>query len=309
MKSPHDQPSYSAAVRRFCHRRCCFRIVQGPFFPATSSAFNFFRTSVWDHLRAVRRAALHLRTLVTATVFSIVAVPLGSALPFFLPSWPPQSFRHFGILHRSLAAVPSVIYGVLGVFIVVPLMRQYIQRPQAFPLRVPPVFQAQPTASGFLTAGIVLPFWSPLYHFRSREVLLSVPARPARSRPLSRPRAGNPRGQWSFLCPRGHFCRFPGPCPGPTSNYGLTMVIGIPHHQRFSLFSGYSIAAVIASEHKPPAIYIRSLDRAWPVLFILTFLLNGFARLLMSPLPSAAADWARNEPWSSLAQICRALSC
>src|SRR5260370_10790630 len=75
-----------------------------------------------------------------------------------------------------LAAVPSVIYGVLGIFIVVPLMRQYIQPALKHSLGFLPLFQGPAYAVGFLTAGLVLAIMVIPYIISvSREVLLSVP--------------------------------------------------------------------------------------------------------------------------------------
>src|SRR5260370_7241062 len=75
-----------------------------------------------------------------------------------------------------LAAVPSVIYGVLGIFIVVPLMRQYIQPALKHSLGFLPFFQGPAYGVGFLTAGIVLAIMVIPYIISvSREVLLSLP--------------------------------------------------------------------------------------------------------------------------------------
>src|SRR5260370_19896687 len=75
-----------------------------------------------------------------------------------------------------LAAVPSVIYGVLGIFIVVPLMRQYVQPALKHSLGFLPLFQGPAYGVGFLTAGIVLAIMVIPYIISvSREVLLSVP--------------------------------------------------------------------------------------------------------------------------------------
>src|SRR5258708_28202743 len=91
--------------------------------------FNFFRTSVWDpifdHFGAL---PFIYGTLVTATVSLLIAVPLGIGAAIFLAELAPARVSDtLEFFIDLLAAVPSVIYGLLGVFIVVPLIRQYIQ--------------------------------------------------------------------------------------------------------------------------------------------------------------------------------------
>ena len=151
-----------------------------------------------------------------------------------------------------LAAVPSVIYGLLGVFIVVPLMREYIQPALKNTLGFLPFFQGPAYGVGFLTAGIVLAIMVIPYIISvSREVLLSVP-RDQREAALA---LGSTRWEstWKVVVP---FARtgimgsiFLALARALGETMAVTMVIGNTPTISASLFSpGYSIAAVIANE-------------------------------------------------------------
>src|SRR6266487_2489736 len=186
-----------------------------------------------------------------------------------------------------LAAVPSVIYGLLGVFIVVPLMREYIQPGLKNTLGFLPLFQGPAYGVGFLTAGVVLAIMVIPYIISvSREVLLSVP-RDQREAALS---LGATRWEstWKVVVPfaRGGIFGsiFLALARALGETMAVTMVIGNTPTISASLFSpGYSIAAVIANEFTEATgdLYLQSLIELGLVLFLLTFILNGLARLLI----------------------------
>ena len=83
-----------------------------------------FHESLGSQLRRLRRAALHLWHAGHRRGLAVIAVPLGIGAAIFLAELAPASLRHPAFLIDLLAAVPSVIYGLLGVFIVVPMMRE-----------------------------------------------------------------------------------------------------------------------------------------------------------------------------------------
>ena len=191
------------------------------------------------------------------------------------------------IMLDLLAAVPSVIYGLLGVFIIVPLMREYIQPLLKSTLGFLPLFQGPAYGVGFFTAGIVLAIMViPYIVSVSREVLLSVP-RDQREAALA---LGSTRWEstWKVVVP---FARtgimgsiFLALARALGETMAVTMVIGNTPTISASLFSpGYSIAAVIANEFSEATgdLYLQSLIELGLVLFILTFVLNGLARLLI----------------------------
>jgi phosphate transport system permease protein len=251
--------------------------------------FAFFITSVWDPIAGDFGALPFIYgTLVTAFVSLAIAVPLGIGAAIFLAELAPQKVSDtLQFFIDLLAAVPSVIYGLLGIFIIVPLMRQYIQPFLKATLGFLPLFTGPAYGIGFFTAGIVLAIMViPYIVSVSREVLLSVP-RDQREAALA---LGSTRWEstWKVVVP---FARtgimgsiFLALARALGETMAVTMVIGNTPTISASLFSpGYSIAAVIANEFSEATgdLYLQSLIELGLVLFILTFILNGLARLLI----------------------------
>jgi phosphate transport system permease protein len=266
-----------------------FELWQGSVLPRHKFGFNFFRTSVWDPIFDQFGALPFIYgTLVTAGVSLVIAVPLGIGAAIFLAELAParlsDSLEFFIDL---LAAVPSVIYGLLGVFIVVPLMRDYLQPALKNSLGFLPIFKGPAYGFGFLTAGIVLAIMVIPYIISvSREVLLSVP-RDQREAALS---LGSTRWEatWKVVVPfaRGGIMGsiFLALARALGETMAVTMVVGNTAIISASLFSpGYSIAAIIANEltEATSNLHYQSLIELGLVLFVLTFILNGLARLLI----------------------------
>src|SRR5579863_8202986 len=138
----------------------------------------FFWTKVWDpNFDNFGAAPFIYGTLVTSAVALCLAVPLGLASAIFLSELAPRKISDtISFLIDLLAAVPSVIYGLLGIFIVVPLMRTTIGPAIKSVLGFTPLFSGPNYGVGFLTAGIVLAIMVvPFIISVSREVLLTVP--------------------------------------------------------------------------------------------------------------------------------------
>jgi phosphate transport system permease protein len=266
-----------------------FELWQGSVLPRHKFGFNFFRTSVWDPIFDQFGALPFIYgTLVTAAVSLVIAVPLGIGAAIFLAELAPARISDtLEFFIDLLAAVPSVIYGLLGVFIVVPLMRQYIQPGLKHSLGFLPLFQGPAYGVGFLTGGIVLAIMVIPYIISvSREVLLSVP-RDQREAALS---LGSTRWEatWKVVVPfaRGGILGsiFLALARALGETIAVTMVIGNTPIISASLFSpGYSIAGVIANELTDATsdLHYQSLIELGLVLFLLTFTLNGLARLLI----------------------------
>jgi len=257
--------------------------------PRKVFGFHFFVTSVWDPIMDQYGALPFIYgTLVTSAVALLIAVPLGIGAAIFLAELAPA--RVSDILQffiDLLAAVPSVIYGLLGVFIVVPMMRTVIFPALNKPLGFLPIFAGPSYGVGFMTAGIVLAIMVIPYIISvSREVLLSVP-RDQREAALA---LGSTRWEstWKVVVPfaktgiMGSIFLALARALGETM--AVTMVIGNTPKVAASLFApGYSIAAVIANEFTEATgeLYLQSLIALGLVLFLLTFILNGMARLLI----------------------------
>src|SRR6202171_591543 len=266
-----------------------YELWQGSFLPRHKFGFAFFRTSVWDPIFNQFGALPFIYgTLVTAGVALLIAVPLGIGAAIFLAELAPARISDtLQFFIDLLAAVPSVIYGLLGFLVVVSFIRTGIFPALYKPLCFWPIFKGPPYGVGFLTAGIVLAMMVIPYIISvSREVLLSVP-RDQREAALA---LGSTRWvfTWKVVVP---FARtgimgsiFLALARSLGETMAVTMVIGNTPTISASLFaSGYSIAGVIANELTDATsnLHYESLVELGLVLFLLTFILNGLARLLI----------------------------
>jgi phosphate transport system permease protein len=251
--------------------------------------WHFWVTQTWDpvfeHFGAL---PFIYGTLVTSAVALVIAVPLGLAAAIFLAELAPRSISdRISFLIDLLAAVPSVIYGLLGIFVVVPLMRTTLGPALKDTLGFLPLFTGPNYGVGFLTAGIVLSIMVvPFIISVSREVLLTVP-REQREAALALG-ATKWESTWQVVVPwartgiTGSIFLALARALGETM--AVTMVIGNDPKIRGSLFApGYSIAAVIANEFTEATgkLYLSALIELGLVLFLMTFILNGLARLLI----------------------------
>lgn len=249
----------------------------------------FFWTKVWDaNFDEFGAAPFIYGTLVTSAIALIIAVPLGLASAIFLSELAPKKLSDIvSFLIDLLAAVPSVIYGLLGIFIVVPLMRTTIGPALKSLFGFTPLFSGPNYGVGFLTAGIVLAIMVvPFIISVSREVLMTVP-REQREAALA---LGATRWEstWKVVVPwartgiMGSIFLALARALGETM--AVTMVIGNNPKISASLFApGYTIASVIANEFTEATgnLYLSALIELGLVLFLMTFILNGMARLLI----------------------------
>jgi phosphate transport system permease protein len=192
------------------------------------------------------------------------------------------------LLVELLAAVPSVIYGLVGVSILVPLMRTWVEPVLRSLTGGFFLFSGPAYGVGFLTAGLVLAIMViPFIVSVGREVLLAVP-REQREAALA---LGSTKWEttWRVVLPYarpgiyGAIFLALGRALGETM--AVTMVIGNRPEVARSLFApGYSMAAVIANEFTEATgdLYLQSLIEVGLVLFVLTMVINAVARLLIA---------------------------
>lgn len=251
--------------------------------------WHFWLSRTWDPVAEQFGAAPFIYgTLVTSAVSLIIAVPLGLAAAIFLAELAPRNISDtISFLIDLLAAVPSVIFGLLGIFIIVPMMRTMIGPALKDTLGFIPLFQGPNYGVGFLTAGIVLAIMVvPFIISVSREVLLTVP-RDQREASLA---LGATRWEstWKVVVPwartgvSGSIFLALARAVGETM--AVTMVIGNDPKIVTSLFApGYTIAAVIANEFTEATgkVYLSALIELGLVLFMITLILNGLARILI----------------------------
>jgi phosphate transport system permease protein len=246
----------------------------------TSSALSrakfgwaFLFTRVWDPVAGEFGALPFIYgTVMTSALALAMAVPLGIGAAIFLSELaPPRISDALTFVIELLAAVPSVIYGLLGIFVLVPLMRHL----------------GAPYGVGVFTAAVVLVVMIlPFIVSVSREALLAVP-REQREAALA---LGATRWEstWHVVVPFARLGIFGSVFLALARAIGetmaVTMVIGNDPAIRASVFApGYSIAAVIANEFTEATsdLHLSALIELGLVLFALTMLLNAIARLLI----------------------------
>src|SRR5579862_1401284 len=251
--------------------------------------WNFLFTTTWDPVAGQFGALPFIYgTLVTSALALILAVPFGVGAAIFLAELaPPAISDTLTFLIELLAAVPSVIFGLLAIFVLVPALR-IVEPAIRSVLGFLPLFQGAFYGVSLFSAGIILAIMIvPFIISISREVLLAVPA-DQREAALALG-ATTWESTWQVVVP---FARkgitgsiFLALARALGETMAVTMVIGNEPKIHASLFApGYSIAAVIANEFTEATgdLYLSALIELGLVLFALTIVINGAARLLIA---------------------------
>jgi phosphate transport system permease protein len=250
---------------------------------------DFVTRSTWDPTRDIFGAAPYIYgTLVTSAVGLVIALPVSVGLALFLTEMAPAGFRSFiSFPIALLAGIPSVVYGLWGLFVLVPILRRYIEPFLASTLGFLPLFQGAPIGLGYLAAGVVLAIMIlPTITSISIEVLQTVPG------PLREAALALGATRWEAIriavVPYaragivGATMLGLGRALGETM--AVTMVIGNSPSIRASLFApGYSLPAVIANEFAEASgeMHTSALAALGLLLFAVTIVLNIVARILV----------------------------
>jgi phosphate transport system permease protein len=251
--------------------------------------FRFLVTSTWDPV-AERFGAVPFvyGTLVSSLLALVIAVPLGVGAAIYLAELAPRRVRTpIAFLVELVAAVPSVIYGLWGIFVLAPLLRTWVQPALGRTLGFLPLFQGPPYGVGMLAAGIILAIMVvPFITAVSREVLLAVPnSQREAALALGATRCETTRlavlryGRSGLV---GAVLLGLGRALGETM--AVTMVIGNRPEVALSLFApGYTMASVIANEFTEATsdLYLAALTEIGLLLFVITVAVNAIARLLV----------------------------
>jgi len=227
-------------------------------------------------------------TVITSAVALLISIPLGVGAAIFLSEMAPARISNgLTFLVELLAAIPSVIYGLLAIFTLVPLMRSYVDPFLKKTLGFLPLFQGPAIGMGYLTAGIILAVMTfPFIISVSRESLLAVP-RDQREAALA---LGSTKWEttWKVVVPYAKMgilgSIFLGLARALGETMAVTMVIGNDPSIHASLLApGYSIAAEIANDFTEATgqIFPAALVELGLVLFCLTIIINGLARLMI----------------------------
>lgn len=251
--------------------------------------FNFFFTQTWDPVSGQFGALPFIYgTVVTSVVALCISIPLGVGAAIYLAELAPLGISNgLTFLVELLAAVPSVIYGVLAIFTLVPLLRDHVQPALKQTLGFLPIFQGPIYGVGFLAAGLILAIMTfPFIISISREALLEVP-REQREAALALG-ATKWESTWQVVVPYARLgimgSIFLALARALGETMAVTMVIGNDPRIKASLFApGYTIAAVIANEFREATgdLYLSALIELGLVLFLITMIINAGARLLI----------------------------
>ena len=250
---------------------------------------SFLVTKTWDPVAGQYGAWPFIYgTVVTSALALFIGIPLGVGAAIFLAELaPPAISDALTFLIELLAAVPSVIYGLLGIFVLIPILRTVEPAIRAV-LGWTPLFQGPFYGVSLFSAGVVLAVMIiPFIISISREVILAVPA-DQREAALA---LGATRWEstWHVVVPyarkgiMGSIFLALARSLGETM--AVTMVIGNDPKVKASLFApGYSIAAVIANEFTEATgeLYTSALIELGLVLFGLTIVINAMARILVA---------------------------
>ncbi len=252
----------------------------------------FLVTEVWNPVTEVFGAASSIYgTLVSSLIAMVLAVPMSLAIAYFLVELAhPVVGRIVGPLIELLAAIPSIIYGMWGLYVFAPFMREHIQPVLHGYLGFLPLFQGPPLGIGMLTAGVILSFMIlPFITAVCRDVFQLVPAVVKESgfglgaTPLEvLAKITIPYGSAGII---GAVLLGLGRALGETM--AVTFVIGNAHRISLSLLApGNSIASTLANEFAEATtpIYISSLIALGLVLFLLSLLVQFLAQWLIGRL-------------------------
>ena len=262
------------------------------------SAFGpaFFVTDEWNPVTEKFGALVPIYgTLVSSFIALIIAVPIGFGIAVFLTEVaPPWLRRPVGTAIELLAAIPSIIYGMWGLFVFAPIMADYIQpwlqKHFGETIVIGPLFQGAPLGIGMLPAGIILGIMIiPFIAAIMRDVFATTPKFLKESAYAMG--ATTWEVVWHVVLPYTRVGALGGVFLGLGRALGETMavtfIIGNTHRLSTSLFEpGNSIASTLANEFNEAVggMHTSSLIALGLVLFMITFIVLTLAKLLLYAL-------------------------
>jgi phosphate transport system permease protein len=250
--------------------------------------FSFLKGRVWNPIKGDFGALPFVYgTIVSSLIALLISVPLSLGIAIFLVEQAPYYLsRPIGFLVELLAAIPSVVYGLWGIFVLAPFLRVHVEPPLQRWFGWLPLFQGSITGIGLLTGGVILAIMvTPIISAVVRDVLAAVPS--------SQREAALALGATKWETTRvvlvngapgiaGAVILGLGRAIGETM--AVTMVIGNRPQISASLFEpSYTIASVIANEFTEATqdLYLSALVELGLILFLVTFVVNAIARLLV----------------------------
>lgn len=253
--------------------------------------FGFLTSGEWDTQRGLFGAApMIYGTVVSSVLALLLAAPLALGVAIFLSEFSPRWLRQpVSFLVDLLAAIPSVVYGLWGIFVLLPILRDTVMPFLADTLGLgnTPFFSGPRYGNSMLAAAVILAIMIlPYISAVSREVLMAVP-RSQREAALAMGAT-----KWEMIrdavIPYARSGILGGVILGLGRALGetmaVTMLIGNRHEISASLFApGYTLASVIANEFAEATneLHTSALMACGAVLLVVTLVVNGIARWLV----------------------------
>jgi phosphate transport system permease protein len=250
--------------------------------------FGFLTGLTWDSVKGDFGALPFIYgTVVSSVLALLIAVPISISVAVFLVEQAPRALaRPVAFLVELLAAIPSVVYGFWGIFVLAPFLRVYVQPLLQKTLGFLPFFKGTTTGIGLFTGGIILAIMIiPIITAVVRDVLAAVPVT-QREAALA---LGATKWETTKIVLEnassgiaGAVVLGLGRAIGETM--AVTMVIGNRSQISASLFEpAYTIASVIANEFTEATgdLYLSALVQIGLILFLVTFIVNAIAKLLV----------------------------
>lgn len=250
--------------------------------------WGFIFSSEWDPVKEKFGALTFIYgTVVSSLIALAIALPVSIGIAIFLSELAPEIIKTaLSFLIEILAAIPSIIYGFWGIFVLAPFMRSTIQPFLESTLGFLPFFKGAQIGFGLLTSGVILAIMiTPIISAITRDVLKTIP--------LAQREAAYALGATRWEAIKMALLNAKSGILGATvlglgravgETMAVTMVIGNRAQIKISWFEpAYSMASVIANEFAEASskIHLSSLIEVGLVLFVVTFIINSFARLLI----------------------------
>jgi len=259
--------------------------------------FGFLTSREWDPVKEkFGGLAFIYGTIASSLIALLISVPLSLGVAIFLVEQAPNFVaRPITFLVELLAAIPSVVYGLWGIFVLAPFLRVHVEPVMARAFGWLPLFQGPITGIGLLTGAVILAIMiTPIISAVVRDVLSAVP-NTQREAALA---LGATKWETTIVVVAnaapgiaGAIILGLGRALGETM--AVTMVIGNRPEISLSVFQpSYTLASVIANEFTEATadIYLSSLVELGLILFLVTFVVNAIARVLVWRVTSKTAE-------------------
>ena len=260
----------------------------------TRFGLSYFTTTVWDPVHVVFGAAAYVYgTIVTTLVAVLIATPVAVGASLYLTEFAPRPLRSpVAFLIELLAYIPSIVYGLWAIFVLVPVMREVIEPALQGSLGQVPVvgklFSGAPVGLDLLSGGVVLAIMIlPILTAVSREVLLAVP--PTQREAMIGLGATHWEAVSRAVLPYARPGIIGGAVLGVARAFGetmaVTMVVGNSSRDiSGSLFvPGYTMASAIANQfvEADSELYFSAIVEVALLLLLVAVMVNAIARYLI----------------------------